>query len=105
VDHKQMKAMAAVEPDRLVALLPALGEVDLTFAAECLKEVPWDVAGPALLRLLQHKQAIVREGALYGLAGHSEREDVREAVREALSDDAPGIRAAAEEWLEWNVEP
>ena len=44
----------------------------LTFYAEDLADEPSEKAVPELTKLLQHKDPVVREGALYGASVHIE---------------------------------
>lgn len=97
--------LAQNHPKALLRLIESgsLAPADLTFAAEIagtLAEQP--AARAALLPLLDHDDAIVREGAVYGLAsclddsvrerlkvasGKDRSRAVREAAIAALSDD------------------
>ncbi len=93
-------ALAEHEPQSLVRLVEsgALDRVDLSFALEALGK-----AGAAyeqvLISKLTHSQAVVREGAVYGLA-ELEGERVRQTLlRAAQNDSSPGVRAAAEQVL------
>ncbi len=93
--------LAEEAPDQLIALVNAntLRPSDLTFAAEALGEVHSSPAKEALLRLLQNDAALVREGAVYGLADHLD-EDARAALRRVgESDSSPGVRESALEVL------
>jgi hypothetical protein len=91
--------LAAEDPARLVALLggDVLGPALLTFAAEIAgRGLAFDVAGAALLALLQHERPVVREGAVYGLRAHDERPEVAAALAKVAKDDpSPGVRASA----------
>lgn len=99
MNQELFEKYAREDPKRLVeiiedGLVPCL----LTYAAEALglARESGDLAAPVLCRLLQHKTAYVREGALYGLAAFPGREDVLEAVRTcAEQDENPAIRAMA----------
>jgi hypothetical protein len=73
----------------------------LTFVAEALGDLRDKVTAKRLLvRLLSHRSAVVREGAVYGLQNLVD-DDVRAALRETAEGDvSPGVRAAAEEALD-----
>lgn len=96
------KTLAKQEPDKLIALVEngKLAEHDLTFAAEALGLIE----GPPLAllgTLARHSSALVREGAVYGLARH--RSSLLAQVpleRLAKSDPSPGVREAATEALD-----
>jgi HEAT repeat protein len=74
----------------------------LTFAAEALSRVtPTSLAVAALLPLLAHREAIVREGAIYGIGPHLEASAAaRDALRGMLEDPSPGVRAAVRDALQ-----
>lgn len=67
----------------------------LTFEAEDAGEDPNSL--PELLTLLQHPHAIVREGALYGLAklAHPELREVIQRHTLEEHEPSPGVRRAA----------
>lgn len=73
----------------------------LTFVAEALGAWPdADRAVAWLLQLTRHESAIVREGAVYGLARLTHRQGVRnELWRLAFGDPSVGVRVAAGEAL------
>ena len=91
--------LAAENPERLVAFIRT-GELStgaLALAAELLGHAPAEIAEPILLELLQHSNALVREGAVYGAylhrtpaigaaVQHNARCDVSEGVRDAAQD-------------------
>jgi hypothetical protein len=78
----------------------AMGNVDMSFAAEAIGERV-DAPVDLLLSLLSHDDAVVREGAVYGLDDHHDRCGVAEALaRLANGDPSPGVRWAAAEALE-----
>lgn len=86
-------AMPAAE---LIALISStsLAPEDLTFAAESAGQHAEAV--PALLTLLDHEQAVVREGALYGLTPHVDVQNVAEKLREVARHDSSGaVRVVA----------
>lgn len=95
-------AMAEHSPDELLDLLRGgtLQVSELTFAAEIAGQIPDPEAiVPELMQLLEHGEAVVREGALYGLANHM-FPFVREAIKKvAQSDPSPGVCEAASEIL------
>lgn len=80
------------------------GDPNLTFVAEALGKVlgePGSLALAALLPLLEHPKAYIREGVLLGLAGHLGIPAVRHAVcQSAAFDSVPEIRQLAHEILE-----
>lgn len=85
-----------MSPEQLLAYL---GEPhqnsELTFAAEAAGKI----LDAALIRLLDHPSALVREGAVYGLA-ELVNDEVRAALENTRKNDAsPGVREAAEEAL------
>lgn len=60
--------LAADDPDGLLRLIEnGLPVADLTFAAESAGRIDPARSRPVLLRLLEHRDPVVREGALYGL--------------------------------------
>lgn len=90
--------LAERHPESLLTLIKtgSLAPTDLTFAAEIAGSLP-DAAATraALLPLLDHEDAIVREGAIYGLASCLD-----DAVRERLTfvvehDRSRAVRNAA----------
>lgn len=96
--------LARAEPEALVALLngklsdrPEL----LTFAAEAAGQMPFSVAIQPLVELLRHPRAVVREGAIYGLAPHLGYSlQAREALRSLVEGDpSNGVRDAAADAL------
>ena len=69
---------------------------DLTFAAEELSTVETDIAMPILLYLINHENPMVREGAVYGLAGFLKNKQAIEALKTiSIEDDSVGVRSAA----------
>jgi HEAT repeat protein len=107
VCEKELREMSAAELSRAI-LAKEFDDPSLTFAAEILGEV--DATHeffPALIELLHHEQAYVREGAVYGLARHCRDETsgtawyVRDCLREvSIADLSPEVRAVAREALE-----
>lgn len=90
--------LADVDPARLVALLASdMSPTMLTFAAEFAGRVESsETVVPALLRLLEHAEPVVREGAVYGLGRHAAYPGVLAALKvRAERDPSPGVREAA----------
>lgn len=74
---------------------------DLTFAAEAAGRITSLDVTPALLTLLRHPSAIVREGVVYGLARHVDKPHVRSALKEVfIQDPSPAVRSAVADALE-----
>jgi hypothetical protein len=96
--------LAKEDPKRLIRWINS-GDLDparLTFAAEALG-VGWEdpktsrVVTDALIKLLNHEAAIVREGAVYGLE-HCQDWGVKNALeRVARNDESPNVQLAARE--------
>jgi hypothetical protein len=96
--------LAKEDPKRLIRWINS-GDLDperLTFAAEALG-MGWEdpkvsrVVTDALIRLLNHEAAIVREGAIYGLE-HCQDWGVKNALeRVARNDESPNVQLAARE--------
>ena len=90
--------LASEDPARLMAfvvsttLRPGLVARAAELAGEAL---PAEVVAPALLGLLQHGTAVVREGALYGLRSHLGGDVLGPVAELAERDPNPGIRAVA----------
>jgi HEAT repeat protein len=72
----------------------------LTYAAEALGQCPAPVAVPALVPLTAHADAVVREGALYGLAQINDAECIALLRTISEKDLSPTIREIAQEMLE-----
>ena len=89
-------------PTALVQLVQdgALRYTDLTFAAEIvgrLDDSP--VVRKTLEPLLSHREAVVREGAIYGLGNHL-NDDSRNLLRFLFrQDNSPAVRSAAADAL------
>ncbi len=95
--------LATEDRDRLLKFLqPAALKPSLqTFAAEIAgRLLPSDQIVPALMALLQSESALVREGAVYGLAYHLSKVVVETLEGLVASDQSPGVRAAAAEVLD-----
>lgn len=94
--------LARTAPDRLIQLIRsrALYVTDLTFAAEALSGA---VSSPELVRalyeLLEDPSPLVREGAVYGLAGHLNALVTERLQRAADQDSSSGVRGAIEDVL------
>jgi HEAT repeat protein len=90
-------------PHELLKLIASgrLRPTDLTFAAEIAGQLQNSTHVRAVLRrLLAHADALVREGAIYGLARHVDP-PVREELRHlASSDPSPAVRQAAADTLD-----
>ncbi|MDP1827042.1 MAG: HEAT repeat domain-containing protein [Archangium sp.] len=74
----------------------------LTFAAEAAGRIAHTpLVFSALLPLLRHSEAVVREGAVYGLGPHlASSLDARDTLRELLgSESSPGVARAIQEAL------
>ena len=95
--------LAAHYPDALLQLvgLQKLKPTDLTFAAEIVGRLrDGERVRSVLIPLLQHRAAVVREGAIYGLANHIDVEVKRLLLKLVDWDPSPVIRVAAEEVLD-----
>ena len=98
--------LSQTDPDALIAAFATMDPTLLTFAAEYLRNAPSEIAVPALLPLLGHAKAYVREGAVYGLASHFSDVSAVDAVRRvAREDPSPGVHDAAFEALELYENP
>jgi HEAT repeat protein len=103
--EEQLEAFAALDPAAFLGLLVSgrLDPADLTFAAEIAGAIETTIeVVPFLLKLLEHDDAVVREGAVYGLLPHLERSrQAKAALRRHLqSEESPGVRAAVAEALQ-----
>ena len=89
--------LAENHPSELLRLIVSnrLRPTDLTFAAEIAGRLSDGAAvRRTLLPLLMHDDAVVREGAICGLAQHGD-ETVRAAlIRHSASDPSPAVRQA-----------
>jgi HEAT repeat protein len=95
--------LARNDPDELLRLLKRtdLDPVELTWAAERVNQIEdSDAARAALLPLLTHPEAIVRQGAVFGLHRHVDAA-VRAVLKEITrSDPSPSVRDAAHDALD-----
>lgn len=95
--------LLAIAPGQLAILieLGGLRHTDLTFAAEVFGgHVDSELVRRTLLPLLRHEEAVVREGALYGLGNHLDAASRLEVQRVIEADASPGVRQAAKELLD-----
>jgi hypothetical protein len=97
--ENSFKALAKEDPDKLIrwARSGLLEPCDLTFAAEELGSIDYSL--PALVWLLSHDSAVVREGAIVGLAFLKSRID--DLLFHLMHNDpSPGVRHVAQNC--WN---
>jgi HEAT repeat protein len=90
-------------PHELLKLIASdrLRPTDLTFAAEIAGQLLDSSEARGILRpLLDHGDAVVREGAIYGLARHVDQAVRTELSRLVTSDLSPAVRQAAADTLE-----
>lgn len=95
-----LETWARDQPEELLRVLrdEDASVATLTYAAEIAgRELPWQDVSETLLRLLEHKSPVVREGAVYGLSYH--REGLCR-VREMKRDSSRGVREAARDVCE-----
>jgi hypothetical protein len=96
--RESLRHMARVEPRRLIEMINR-GELpppELSHAAEILGTVGSADARISLERLLDHSSALVREGAIYGLAQGCLDPRARRALeRLAATDQSTAVREAA----------
>jgi len=92
--------LATEDPEALVEMLRGLHDQPglLTHGAEIAGErLPGDLAVPLLLGLLERDSALVREGAVLGLAYHP-TPAVQERLKRLLDEDSsPGVRETVED--------
>jgi len=100
--------LAVSDPLLLIAILNDEGRApsDLTFAAEIAGGAIADSAlvRPPLIKLLDHASAVVREGAIYGLAHHLDSLTKVRIELVAHTDPSFAVRTAAHECLEYDAE-
>lgn len=93
----------AHDPSQLALLIKSRGlhPGDLTFAAEILgRSTESNRVRAVLVPLLRHEEAVVREGAIYGLAAHLDAVARDELSRLATSDRSAAVRTAAGDALD-----
>lgn len=102
--EETFEILALKDPQALIELLR--GELMnqphlLTYAAEAAGLMEFSHAIEPLLGLLEHREAVVREGAIYGLMPHLAYSlPARDALRRlAELDSSPGVQAAARDAL------
>ena len=100
--ESEFQELARHDPQQLGSLIAsgALTEGSTAFAAEALGRLGTpEAAERYLLPLLRHDNAVVREGAIHGLARHR-TELILEKLREAArGDPSPAIREDAADAL------
>lgn len=90
-------------PAELLKLLASrrLRPTDLTFAAEIAGQLTDSTEVRRILHpLLTHADALVREGAIYGLARHIDPALRQDLTRLTSSDPSPAVRQAAADTLD-----
>ena len=96
--------MAANNPDSLIEWINSktLGSGHLTFAAEELKNIHTSkLVVDTLITLSNHKEAVVREGAVYGMYGHlNDSQVVKRLLEMAYNDSSIGVKQAAKDILD-----
>ena len=95
--------LAVNDPNELLRLIQsgALRAADLTFAAEAAGTIEDPEGVRAVLRaLLAHPSAVVREGAIYGLARHLNGEMRTALLQLTASESSPGVSSAIRDVLE-----
>jgi hypothetical protein len=91
------------QPSELAQLirLGALAPGDLSFAAEILGRASDSrLVRKAIEPLLQHPEAVVREGAIYGITRHLDASMRAELERMSRSDPSAAVRTAAKDALD-----
>jgi HEAT repeat protein len=102
VRHDDLNRLAMDDPDRLLAMLSdeAMTDADRSFAAEAAGYVQDRAkAQPVLLGLLLHGSALIREGAVYGLANDRDEPVLAALAHVGQHDRSAGVRDAAIEAL------
>ncbi|MCK6588581.1 MAG: HEAT repeat domain-containing protein [Polyangiaceae bacterium] len=101
--EEMFEYLAEHDPYALIELIKGgtLRPGHLTYAAEAAGTITdRDLVVPVLVSLLAHSSPLVREGAVYGLAQHTDP-SVSAALRDvAANDPVSGVREAAESVLE-----
>ena len=108
LSQQRLEELASADPDELFRVVQddGLAVPLLTYAAEALGMVPathFHQAAQLLRRLLAHDHAVVREGAVYGIAGIAERSPAVLAFLEPMNgpdEPSPGVRAAVADILD-----
>lgn len=97
------ETLAKEDPQRLVDLLSStqMGAADLSIAAEIAgREISCAVVLAPLHKLLKHRKPLVREGALLGLAHHTDAYGVLSTIRLVSEEDqCPEVRGVAKDLL------
>jgi len=97
---EQILLLAENNPAKLMQVMKNMVDEDLTFAAEYLgSRCNSEEAKDCLIKLTKHKNALVREGVVYGLS-HYDDERVGETLKGLSNDPSPGVREAVEDALE-----
>src|ERR1700676_4863064 len=105
--ENQLKLLAQTNPKELIRIItsPNADKHMLTVGAELLGEVPDErIVLPALRQLLKHVHALVREGAMNGLANFYEDkrppQDILERLRVMETNDpSPTLKEYAQSLL------
>lgn len=97
----QMYKLAKENPAKLMMEMVRMGPPELIVAAEILgawNNTPESRA--CLIDLTKHINALVREGAVYGLTHSIEEPDNWEALEALRNDPSPDVREAVDDALE-----
>jgi HEAT repeat protein len=100
------ETLCALDPSAALAALqsPDAPGYLLTYWAETASDILHpSVVVPALIGLLKHPEAIVREGALLGLQRHDDPR-ILAAAEALLADPSQAVRETATGLLEWSRE-
>ena len=95
-------ALAQSNPAELASIIDARSMPDaaLTFAAEAMGNArDSEMARAALITLLRHPSAVVREGAILGIQRHLDAAS-RLLLSELLDDASPAVRVTARDAIE-----
>jgi HEAT repeat protein len=89
--------MAETSPADLIETIEHgnLEPTALAAAAEALGSSPHAFVAETLVKLVEHRSPLVREGAVYGLAEHMDERTIEVLRALAESDPSPGVRDAA----------
>ena len=95
--ERHLDWLVVEDPAALAALAfdPTAQASELTFVAEYLYRVPWEIAKAALLRLLQSPDAVVLEGALLGVSAQASDPDVRPHLVRLRAHASPTVHSFA----------